>query len=124
MNRLHFAIALCAFGFVVSGCATSMTPSQFNEALPKATKSQFYGRVAANEAVTSGKCQILVGGRKYTSPIGLTVQEDLKNGAVGIDEWVKADGGNAYSVANFEWISVGDQGATQLVVHFDTMSCK
>ena len=39
----------------------------------------------------------------------------FRNGALGIDEWVKADGGNAYSLVNFEWISVGDKDKTQLI---------
>jgi hypothetical protein len=34
----------------------------------------------------------LVRGRNYTVPMGLTVKNDLKNGARGIDEWVKIDG--------------------------------
>jgi hypothetical protein len=100
-----------------------MTPSQFNEKLPKATSSKFYDRTSASSAISAGECRLLVGGRKYTSPIGLTVSDDLRNGALGIDEWVKADGGNAYAVSNFEWISVGDQGATQLILYFNTMRC-
>lgn len=106
------------------GCATSMTPSQFNENLPKATSSKFYGQASVGGAISSGQCRLLVANRKYTAPIGLTLSGDLKNGARGIDEWVKADGGNAYSVLNYEWISIGTEGATQLIVHFDTLQCK
>lgn len=117
---ISFAAAL-----LLEGCATSMTPSQFNERLPKATHSKFYDRVSGTRAVTAGECRLMVGGRKYTAPIGLTAADDLKNGALGIDEWVNADGGNAYSLANYEWISVpvGDSYATQLIVYFDTLRC-
>jgi hypothetical protein len=102
-----------------------MTPSQFNEKFPKATVSKFYTKTSASAAIASGECKLLVRDRKYTSPIGFTVDGDVKNGALGVDEWVRADGGNAYSMGNFEWITVnvGEQGATQLIVYFDTMSC-
>lgn len=43
--------------------------------------------------------------------------------ALGIDEWVKADGGNAYAVSTFEWVVIGDSGATQLIIVFDTLHC-
>ena len=101
-----------------------MTPQQFNEALPKVTSSKFFGRTAANDAVAAGQCRVLVADRKYASPIGVTVNGDLKGAARGIDEWVKADGGNAYSVGDFTWSTVSDMGDTQLSVRFDTMSCK
>lgn len=110
-------------GLLVAGCATSMTPSEFNEALPKVTGSKFYDRVSVGAAISSGQCQLLVANRKYTAPIAMTLSGELKGGARGIDEWVKADGGNAYSVVNYEWISVGDQGVTQLTVSFDTLKC-
>lgn len=109
---------------MIASCATSMTPSQFNAEFPKATSSKFYDRKSSREAISREECKLLSEGRKYTSPIGLTVHGDLENGALGVDEWVKADGGNAYALNNFEWISVGDRGATQLVVYFDTMLCK
>jgi hypothetical protein len=120
---------LAASTLMAVGCATSMTPAQFNVELPKATASKFYSKPLAGEAISSGNCKLLVDGRKYTAPIGSTTRGDLKNGARGIDEWVKADGGNAYAVKNFEWISVSVGGqyggyATQLIVYFDTMSCK
>lgn len=115
--------ALACAALFVAGCATSMTPRQFNENLPKATSARFYDRISATNAIADGQCKLLVGGRKYTAPIGLTVSDDLKNAALGIDEWVNEDGGNAYAVANFEWISVGNEGATQLIIYFDTMRC-
>ena len=124
MNLLSFGTAISGVGLLIVGCASTMTPRQFNERLPKATRSKFYERISASEALSTGQCRLLVGGRKYTSPIGLTVSGDLRNGARGIDEWVSSDGGNAYSIVNFEWISVGDRGATQLVLYFDTLQCK
>lgn len=108
---------------LIVSCATSMTPSQFNEEFPKSTQAQYYDRASANEAISNGKCKLLVEDRKYTSPIGLTVNNDVENGGRGVDEWVLADNGNSYTVNNFEWISVGDQGTTQLIVHFDTLAC-
>jgi hypothetical protein len=101
-----------------------MTPREFNSDFPKATSSRFYDRKAAQEAIAEHTCKLLFGGRRYIAPIGLTVQGDVENGARGVDEWVKVDGGNAYALTNFDWISVGDQGATQLVLYFDTMLCK
>ena len=55
--------------------------------------------------------------------MGMTVSEDLKFGAKGIDEWVKVDGGNSYVLKSYNWIAVGDKGATELHIEFDTMSC-
>lgn len=59
----------------------------------------------------------------YVPPIGLTVNEDLRNGAEGVDAIVANDGGNAYRVANHARIPAGG-GATQLVAKFDTLLCK
>ncbi len=123
MFRFIHTIAPCVVVALV-GCATSMTPRQFNDALPEMTESRFLGRTAANEAVSANQCQLLVADRKYTSPIGLTVSGDLKGAGLGIDEWVKVDGGNAYSIADFAWTSIGEMGTTQLTVHFDTLLCK
>jgi hypothetical protein len=101
-----------------------MTPGQFMEKFPNSTMHSFYDRARASEAVRDGSCKLQVAGRKYIAPIGLTVEGDLQNGAAGVDEWVRIDGGNAYVLNSFEWISVGDQGATQLIVYFDSMLCK
>lgn len=124
LSWLSIGFVLSGIALLVAGCATSMTPSQFNDRLPKETASKFHDRIEASRAISTGQCRLLVGGRKYASPMGLTVSGDLKNGALGIDEWVKADGGNAYSVSNFEWISVGDEGGAQLTVYFDTLRCE
>ena len=119
MKRLLFLIS-----FVFIGCATSMPPSQFLQEFPITTNTKFYDRQNADDAIDGGKCKLLIDGRKYVAPIGSTVHGDMKNGAIGVDEWVQADGGNAYALNNFEWISVGDLGTTQLVIYFDTMLCE
>ena len=110
----------------VSGCATSMTPSQFGKSFPQSTNSKFYEKLTARAAISANECSFLVENRKYIAPIGITLQGDVENGAVGVDEWVKADKGNAYTINNYEWISVpiGNDYATQLIVYFDTLLCK
>jgi hypothetical protein len=107
----------------LTGCATSMTPSQFMEEFPMATKSEFYGRADAKEALGNNTCKLLVAERRYVAPQGLTVDGDLHHGARGVDEWVRIDGGNAYGLDSFEWVTVGDEGGTQLIVYFDTLLC-
>ena len=59
----------------------------------------------------------------------MTVKDDLRNGAKGIDEWVSLDKGNAYVVKNYKWMTVGYDSkngstATQLYIEFDTYSCR
>jgi hypothetical protein len=66
----------------------------------------------------------LVRGREYVAPIALTVKGDLRNAATGIDEWVKIDGGNAYVLISYKWITVDNEGSTQLHIKFDTMLCE
>lgn len=104
--------------------ATSMTPAEVNETLPRLTKTEFYSTIQGEKAVKDEDCKILVKGREYAAPLGMTVHEDLKYGARGIDEWVEADGGNAYILINYRWENVGDSGATQLHLEFDTMLCE
>jgi hypothetical protein len=103
---------------------TSMSPTEVYKTLPEYTKTFFLTAAQANNSI----CQCLVKGRSYTAPIGLTVKDDLWNGAKGIDEWVKLDGGNAYVLKNYQWITVGmnqyGTSATQLYVEFDTYFCK
>ena len=110
---------------LLTGCSTSMTPSQFAESFPQSTTTKFYEKPAATSAVSEGECNVIVENRKYVAPIGLTVHGDVKNGAIGVDEWVKTDRGNSYTINNYEWISVPapDGYATQLVVYFDTLMC-
>ena len=65
----------------------------------------------------------MVKGRNYTAPMRLTVNGDLKYGAKGIDEWVELDGGNAYVLISYKWVTVDHNGSTQLSIEFDTMLC-
>jgi hypothetical protein len=118
-NHLFFVWVIV---LLVSSCATSMTPIEVNSILPTLTESKFISQAQAEEDIKTGKCKYLVKGRKYNAPIGLTVRDDLKNGAKGIDEWVKIDGGNAYVLTSFNWVTVAiDPQATQLYLEFDTM---
>lgn len=56
--------------------------------------------------------------------MGLSTKGDLKYAAKGIDEWVKLDGGNAYVLKNYKWVTVDHNGSTQLTIEFDTMLCE
>jgi hypothetical protein len=83
--------------------------------------------MTANQ-VQNSNCILLTENRSYTAPIGPTVKGDLKNGAKGIDEWVELDGGNAYVVKDFHWMTVAvdpQSGGrtTQLYIEFDTYVC-
>lgn len=109
---------------ILTSCATSMTPMQVNNTLPSLTNSKFISQAQAEEAVKSNGCKYLVKGRKYTAPSGLTAKDDLRNGAKGIDEWVKLDGGNAYVLNNFKWVTIDHYGSSQLHIVFDTMLCE
>ena len=101
-----------------------MTPIQVSNTLPTLTQSKYYNQAQATEAQNSDRCRILVRGRNYVAPMGFTVKDDLKNGAKGIDEWVKMDGGNAYVLISYKWITVDQNGSTQLHIDFDTMICE
>lgn len=116
-------IGISIFMVVITSCVTSMTPSQVSSTLPTMTKSTFYNQAQAIEAKNNNKCTVLVKGRNYVAPIGFSVKEDLRYGAQGIDEWVQMDGGNAYVLINYKWVTVDQNGATQLHVDFDTMKC-
>ena len=122
MKKFKIAVSV-AFLIVLFGCV-SLTPSKFLDKFPNLTNSDFYDRRSGNEVISNGTCKLLVEGRKYVAPIGFTVNNDMKNGARGIDEWVQADGGNAYILNSFEWVNVGDDGATQLLIYFDTLLCE
>ena len=112
------------FLFIVSSCATSMTPIEMNNTLPTLTYSKFITQAQANESTNTKKCKYLVKGRNYNAPIGMTTKDDLRNGAKGIDEWVKLDGGNAYVLTNYKWVRVDNGSATQLYIEFDTLLCE
>lgn len=109
---------------LVVSCSTAMSPTKLNATLPKMTKSRFYSRLDARDAVAAKECSCLVKGREYVAPIGTTTSSDLRNGAKGIDEWVQLDGGNAYALNSFRWVTVDHFGSTQLQLEFDTMLCQ
>ena len=118
-NILKLITILCGILLFVS-CATSMTPVQVSNTLPTMTKSKFITQSQAQES----NCKYLTKGRKYTAPVGLTSRDDLYYGAKGIDDWVKLDGGNAYVLKNFNWVTVDHNGTTQLNLEFDTLLCE
>lgn len=110
--------------FFFASCATSMSPAKVYNTLPTLTKSNLISQSQAEEAIKTNRCKYLVKERNYTAPIGLTVKGELKNGAEGIDEWVELDGGNAYVLTSYEWVTVDHYGSTQLHMEFDTMLCE
>jgi hypothetical protein len=109
--------------FLITACATSMSPTKVNETLPSLTRSTHLSPTQAEYALNSNICEYLVKGRSYTAPIALSVKGDLKNGAKGIDEWVELDGGNSYVLTSYNWKQVDDYGSTQLNLEFDTLLC-
>lgn len=119
--KLNLVIGTILF---FGSCATSMSPTIVNNTLPTLTTSKFIMHSQADEAIKTNRCNYLVKGRNYTAPIGLTVKGDLKNGAIGIDEWVELDGGNAYVLISYKWVTVDHNGSTQLNIEFNTMLCE
>ena len=101
-----------------------MSPTQVNNTLPTLTKSKFISQSQAKKVIESNTCKYLVKGRSYAAPVALGTKGDLKNGAKGIDEWVELDGGNAYVLTSYNWVAVGDGGATQLHLVIDTLFCE
>lgn len=124
MIALRQAMYLIGFIFLFTSCATSMSPVQVHNTLPSLTKSRYLTYTQAEEAVKTNNCKFLVQGREYVAPLAITTKGDLRNGAVGIDEWVELDGGNAYVIKSFKWIRVDESGATQLNIVFDTLLCE
>ena len=121
---INIFLTVCLSIFLYS-CATTMTPMQVNSTLPMLTKSIYL----SVEQTQNPNCKCLTRGRSYTAPVGLTTKDDLRNGAKGIDEWVSIDGGNAYKLINFRWITIstdqyGSPSSTQLVIDFDTYICQ
>ncbi|QBR13234.1 hypothetical protein [Sphingobacterium sp. CZ-2] len=109
---------------LMTSCATYMSPTEISNTLPSLTKATFYSSIDAAEAVKTSNCRVLVENRKYLAPVGLTRIGDLRNGARGIDEWVRLDGGNAYSLKSYQWQTVNDKGESQLQLEFTTMVCE
>jgi hypothetical protein len=117
--RIFLTVSVIA-SFLMS-CATSMTPMEVNNSLPTLTQTRFVSQLQAEEDMKSNRCKYLVKGRTYTAPVAFSVEGDLKNAAQGIDEWVKLDGGNAYVLKDYKWVTVSADGTTQLYVQFDTL---
>jgi hypothetical protein len=122
-NFLRLAIIFFTFIFFAS-CSSSMTPVEVSNALPTLTKSKYLTQSLSEESVNSNKCKYLTKDRNYVAPIGFLPKDDLRNGAKGIDEWVQLDGGNAYVLKNFKWLTVDNNGSTQLHIDFDTLICE
>lgn len=108
---------------VLAGCVTAMSAQQFYAEFPEATSTRYVPGAEAIVATKDGSCRI-IDDHVYNAPIGMTVQGDVRSGAEGVDGIVADDGGNAYRIANFSWLPVGDgSGATQLRVEFESLSC-
>jgi hypothetical protein len=122
ISRIYITVIVTML--CITSCATSMTPMEVNSTLPTLTKSKYISQAQADEKVKNGACKYLVKNRTYVAPMGLSTKEDLKYGAKGIDEWVKLDGGNAYVLKNYKWVTVDQNGSTQLNIDFDTMICE
>ncbi len=122
MVKLNYTLTM-VFILLLSSCV-SLTPFEVNNTLPTYTKSMFLTPKQAAEKQKINTCKLLVKGRSYVAPIGFTAKNDLRYAANGIDEWVEIDGGNAYVLINYKWVTVGDEGSTQLHIDFDTMQCE
>ena len=125
MKKSIKILSTICLSVILYSCATSMTPMQVNNSLPKYTKSSYL----SIDQVQSPNCKCLTRGRSYAAPVGTTTKNDLQNAAKGIDEWVSIDGGNAYRLINFKWKSISTNEysssyATQLTVDFDTYICQ
>lgn len=111
-------------GIVTLVSCRALTPIEFSETLPKFTESKFFNLSFADNLLAADNCTILVNSRTYVAPVGITSKNDIKNAARGIDEWVKLDGGNAYRLINYKWVTIDENGTSQLHIEFDTMKCK
>ncbi len=99
----------------------SMSAAQFYTEFPAATQSHYLTGADADAAIIDGFC-VRLDLRSYAAPMGGTVDEDLQNGAEGVDAIVANDGGNAYRISSFEWRPRLD--GTQLQIDFQTLLCK
>jgi len=99
-----------------------MPAGQFYAEFPAATQSLYLTGADARVAIMDGSC-IELDEHGYTVPIGLTVYDELRSGAKGVDTIVANDGGNAYRISSYAWVPAGE-GATQLQVDFDTLLSK
>ncbi len=124
MKNIFFSTSILILFLASCASTLSLSPIEVNNTLPTLTKSKFFSQSQAEEVIKTNKCKYLIKGRNYVAPVGSTAKNDLKNGAVGIDEWVIVDRGNAYALLNFKWVTVDHNGSTQLHIDFDTMLCE
>lgn len=115
---------IAAIGLVVTllgGCAVSMNADEFYAQFPRATQSQYMTVADADVAITLGQC-LKLQTRQVNARMGLTVREDLVNGAKALDGMVNNDGGNAHRILEYAWVPVGM--GTQLQLRFDSLVCR
>ena len=102
----------------------SMPAGQFYAEFPAATQSLYLTGADARVAIMDGSC-IELDEHRYTVPIGLTVYDEVRSGAKGVDTIVANDGGNAYRISSYAWVpSPVAVGAAQLQLDFHTLLCK
>ena len=125
MKMIKNIFLVICLPILMCSCAMTMTPLEVNQTLPMLTKSTYL----TAEQTQNPNCKSITRGKSYTASVGLSAKDDLRNAAAGIDEWVTIEGGNAYKLTNFRWITIstdkyGSPTSTQLVVDFDTYLCK
>lgn len=116
--KLFLLVLIVALG----SCASLHTPSKFLEYLSKNTKNIMISERIMNRYVSEQQCQLIKASRYYIVPMKFSEKNDIKSAAIGIDDWLKIDGGNAFVLKNYNWRNV-DIGAKQLEVIFDTYQC-
>ncbi len=122
-NYLKLSLLVFVLSFVIS-CGVSLLPSEVTTLLSKSTVAKSISKAQVEEDLQTNKCKLLVKGRSYNSRSGFTAAADIKNAAIGIDDWVKIDGENSYAVITYKWIPIDENGGTQLYVEFDTLLYK
>jgi hypothetical protein len=125
MKPIKNILLTVCLSILLFSCATTMTPIEVNQTLPTLTKSTYL----TGEQTQNPNCKCLTRGKNYAAPMGLSVKDDLRNAAEGIDQWVSVEGGNAYKLTNFRWITIstdkyGSPTSTQLIVDFDIYKCQ
>ena len=116
-------LAVIPVSLFLSGCSKkSMSTTDFYREFTPITKSTYYDYAASTDAIEKGECKILTYDRIDVGEIDESINEDLMNGARGVDAMVLYDGGNAYRLTNYEW-RLTIEGSI-LHVYFDTMLCE
>ena len=122
---LKLLTSIVALTLISVACNPALTPAEVNGTLPTLVYSKYFTKPQADEAVNSQRCKYLVTERKYIVPPAISPYQELANGAQGIEEWINVDGGNAFALVNYNWVTIpgGDNNTTQLHLTFDTMIC-